>query len=94
MFGLFSESVTSVRPVGRLRSITAMLRAGALVAVTLLVSGMANAEEKTLRATTDFPSIRLNKHEQGDAAVSSTWVVTTLIGWVLLGPAAAAAAAG
>ena len=69
MAGLFSASVTGVRSVGSLRSITATLCAGVLVAVTLLVSGMANADERTLRATTDFPSIRLNKHEQGDAAV-------------------------
>ena len=71
MARFFSASVTEVRSVSSLRSITAMLRAAALVAVTLLVSSMANADVGTLRATTDFPSIRLNKHEQGDAAVRS-----------------------
>ena len=69
MFGLFSASVTRARPVSGQGTIAGMLSAGALLAMTALAPGMANADEGKLRAKSDFPSMRLNKHEQGDAAI-------------------------
>lgn len=69
MFGLFSASVTSAKTVYGRRSIAGMLRIGALLGMTALAPLMANADAGKLRVKSDFPSMRLNKHEHGDAAV-------------------------
>jgi len=69
MFDLFSVNEARAKPVNGRHSIAGMLSAAALLAMTALVPAMANADEGKLRARSDFPSMRLNKHEQGDAAV-------------------------
>ena len=69
MFGLFGASVTSAKTVHGRRSIAGMLRIGTLLGIAALAPSMANADAGRLRVKSDFPSMRLNQHEQGDAAV-------------------------
>lgn len=69
MFGLFSASGTKAVMIKRQRTVAGMLGAGALLAMTALTPMMASADAVKLRVKPDFPAMRLNKHEQGDAAV-------------------------
>ena len=45
------------------------IAAAALVAICCWVPASASADEVKLRPTENFPSMRLNKHEQGEAAI-------------------------
>lgn len=69
MFDLFSANETRAKPVNDRLSIAGMLSGAALLAMTALTPAMANADEGKLRVKPDFPTTRLNKHEQGEAAI-------------------------
>ena len=45
------------------------IAAAAFVAISCLAPASASADEVKLRPTENFPSMRLNKHEQGEAAI-------------------------
>ncbi len=69
MLELFSAAETKAKPMSARPAITRILSAAALLAMTALAPMPASADAVQLRAKPNFPVMRLNQHEHGEAAI-------------------------
>ncbi len=69
MFSTKNAEATSGSPANNRRFLSRVFALGAFAVITALVPPMASAGDEKLREKVDFPSVRLNKHEHGDAAI-------------------------